>query len=298
MRSPRPVLLLALALAGCPSRAGEVCPPCAAQPTAPSVRAASASASASASSTASASASAPPELELARATTKAGTFVVTRRLERGAPGFYARALEASAAPAAPAAAAAREARLDLYAEGVPSARLVDLDEDDLPEIVVDLASGPAGGERFVVFPSSGDPAHPYDGARERFAFRWLASSTSLDDAVKALAAAPHFDLSVPEACGAIDRARKPVEAWSWDEAASAFRRDKKDAPFSWSCSTLMRDGDAYWMPELRCSRFVPACEALLLSGGHGGTALPNEKYVFFRRVKGLLEVDAFAENLH
>jgi hypothetical protein len=61
------------------------------------------------------------------------------------------------------------------------------------------------------------------------------------------------------------------------------------------CGTLTHDGpDAYWMPELRCSTFVPACEADLISGGHGGTILPTETLVYFERVKGKLEVRALA----
>ena len=49
------------------------------------------------------------------------------------------------------------------------------------------------------------------------------------------------------------------------------------------------------MPEMACSRVVPSCEMTLLSGGHGGTVMPNEADYFFDRVGGKLELVAIAD---
>jgi hypothetical protein len=171
-------------------------------------------------------------------------------------------------------------------------RLVELDADDAPDLVVD-GGDTRKGVRFHVYPTA-----KVLGAEDRLVWYWLVDAKSIDEAVNALQGIPRIDYSIPEVCGLLEHAQAN-ETWRWSEE-DGWRRDPRARRLSnGACSALTPDGqDAYWMTELACSSFAPACEIQLLSGGHGGTMLPQESYVFFERVKGKLRLRAFAANEH
>jgi len=173
-------------------------------------------------------------------------------------------------------------------------RLVSLDNDDAPDVVVDRG-GTRTGQRFHVYLTA-----ELVGIEDSLVWRWLVDAKNIDEAVTALKAIKQLDYSIPEVCGLLDRSSAKVEAWDWSDAAGWKRLPAKTKALApGTCAALVPDGDqAYWMPEIACSKIAPACEIQLLSGGHGGTALPMLTQIFFDRVKGKLQVTSVAQNGH
>jgi hypothetical protein len=219
-------------------------------------------------------------VEIARMSTEDGTLRVVQRSERTHKMFYAIWHE-------------KEVELDGLYDSDPDVRIVDLDGNGTLDVIADTKE--KATSRFHVYTGGDDRI---DGTPDVMAWYWMLGSATIDAAIAAMSKVPRTDFSVPEVCGAVDRApRGGVEAWEGN-GANWSRAAKKRGP-EWSCGGTMPDGaSSTWMPELRCSKIVPACEALLFSGGHGGTALPHETYFFLKRVSGRLELQAVAINDH
>lgn len=219
------------------------------------------------------------DVELARMSNEEGTLRLVRRIERTHKIHYA-------------IWQGKDTQLDGLVDADPDFRIADLDGNGTLDVIADTKD--KSTSRFQVYVGTEDGIA---GAADDMAWYWMRGATTLDAAATALENAPRTDFSVPEVCGAIDRApRGGVESWEGN-TANWSRAAKKQGSW-WTCGMLMNDGSSFWMPELRCSKIVPACEAFLFSGGHGGTALPHETYFFLKRVGGKLELQAIAVNEH